>query len=285
MHAVVSGSFFSEAWGHCWRAPPRHGSDSNVQMLLEAGADVLALDAEGHPPLYHSVMMGHEPCSRRLATAMLEKSTTTLRTQKLSASLLTCWGAAYHGRSEAMRNLAATLGELSQRSFSARWLQLQGIARSGDVGAMHAALQSLTTEEVQPGWASRNYDPVEDALVEILDLAIMSGSAAMAQVVAMPHRKGSALEIPRVGNLELHSNEQAISRLVQEGHLGRFRALHAVKPPSKSAMAQLLVEACRHQRLEMAHLIWTLGGQETPCCLGHWKQVSKLKTPEFLDYS
>jgi len=49
----------------------RHGSASVVGYLLEGGADVTALDSEGHPALYHAVMMEHVEVSKMLLDKML----------------------------------------------------------------------------------------------------------------------------------------------------------------------------------------------------------------------
>jgi hypothetical protein len=49
----------------------RHGSASVGGYLREGGADVTALDSEGHPALYHAVMMEHVEVSKMLLDKML----------------------------------------------------------------------------------------------------------------------------------------------------------------------------------------------------------------------
>ncbi|CAE7682549.1 unnamed protein product, partial [Symbiodinium sp. CCMP2456] len=245
----------------------RHGNVFMLDLLLKKGADVLALDREGLPPLHHALCMMRPEACQKLLTAMDELPKERLRKEPLATNLQATWGAAFQSNNSSMKPLAEKLAEIAKRAFSTPSGHLQGIARSGDVPAMRAAYKTLPLEYVKLGWTSRTFDAVECGLSEILDLAILSGSAAMAAMVAEPEEHGAPQGIAFVGDLEMHSEPKHVERLVRKGKVARFRALHGVRPPDTRRMAELLVLAAESEQLEMAHQIWTRGGEDLASAL------------------
>ncbi|CAE7032779.1 ASB12, partial [Symbiodinium sp. CCMP2456] len=244
-----------------------HGNVFMLDLLMKKGADVLALDREGLPPLHHALCMMEPDACGKLLTAMDELPKERLRKEPLASNLQSTWGAAFQSNSDSMKKLAEKLAEIAKRAFSTPAQHLQGIARSGDVPAMRAAYKTLPLEYVKLGWASTTYDAVECGGTEMLDLAILSGSAAMAAMVAQPEEHGAPQGIEYVGDLEMHSKPKHVERLVRQGKVARFRALHGVRPPDTRRMAELLVLAAESDQLEMAHQIWTRGGADLASAL------------------
>ncbi|CAE7300170.1 ACBP2 [Symbiodinium sp. CCMP2456] len=245
----------------------RHGNVFMLDLLMKKGADVLALDREGLPPLHHALCMMEPDACGKLLTAMDELPKERLRKEPLASNLQSTWGAAFQSNNSSMKPLAEKLAEIAKRAFSTPSGHLQGIARSGDVPAMRAAYKTLPLEYVKLGWASYTSDAVECGRTEMLDLAILSGSAAMAAMVAQPEEHGAPQGIEFVGDLEMHNEPKHVERLVRQGRLARFRALHEVRPPDTRRMAELLVLAAESEQLEMAHQIWTRGGEDLASAL------------------
>ncbi|CAE7521317.1 CLIP3 [Symbiodinium sp. CCMP2592] len=242
----------------------RHGNALMLELLLGQGANVLALDRDGLPPLHHALAMVHPEACQKFLTVMDDLPKELLRKEPLASNLQSLWGSALHSNSEAKHGLAGKMAEVAKRAYSTPAQHLQAIARSGDVPAMRAAYKTLPQDYVILGWASVPYDFVECGTVSMLDLAILSGSAAMAAMVAKPDDHGA----PKIYEgddyvidfLFLHDEPKQVERLVRQGKVARFRALHSVHPPDTRRMAELLVLAAEHDQLEMAHQIWTLGG-------------------------
>ncbi|CAE7521349.1 ANK3 [Symbiodinium sp. CCMP2592] len=239
----------------------RHGNALMLELLLKRGADVLALDREGLPPLHHALAMVHPDACQKLLRAMEGLPKERLRKEPLASTVQGMWATAFQTQSDEIHELAEKLAQVAKSAYSTPGQHLQAIARSGDVSAMRAAYKTLPMSYVRLGWVSIPWDPVQCGFVKMLDLAILSGSAAMAAMVAQPHQHGAPSRIQdRGGDLDMHAEPQHVERLVRQGRVARFRALHAVRPPDTRRMAELLVVAAEHDQLEMAHQIWTLGG-------------------------
>ena len=236
-----------------------------LEHLLPAGADVLALDREGFPAIHHALQASHPKVTERLLDEMLKLPAAKLRKEPLASRIQGVWGAAHQASNPAMQGLVERFTELAKKCYTVASVHLHAIAHSGDVSAMRAAFARLPPEYVVLGWDVRGYDPVEGGDTEMLDLAILSGSAAMAKMVQDPEVHEGDLQL---GCIHMHKDPQQIRKAVRHGQVARFRAYHKVKPPDAATMAALLVEACETEQLQMAFELWTLGGDSVQEALG-----------------
>eukprot|EP00435_Cladocopium_sp_Y103_P042980 s1461_g12.t1 len=226
----------------------RHGSRSVVQYLLEGGADVTALDSQGHPALYHATMMEHTEVSKILLDKMLTVET-DWRKGGLRESLQTIWGAAHHSSVAGMKALAEEMGSLAKRAFPSRFRHVSGIARLGDTLALHAATPTLVLNQL---WDFRCKD-VQTALdMAVLDQAIAGGCVEMVQALMdLKSKSGYTGQF-----LFTYGSTEALQEMALHGEVSQFRALKASRKLEKRELVDALITACEHRRLEMAHTIW-----------------------------
>ena len=243
----------------------RHGSASVVGYLLDGGADVTALDSEGHPALYHAVMMEHVEVSKILVEKMLTVET-DWRKDGLRESLQTMWGVAHHSSVDGMKELAEQIGSLAKKAFPAPHRHVQAIARLGDTMALRAATQTLALDEF---WGRGSKDTKTALDMCVLDQAIVGGCVEMVQML-MDLRSKSG----HTGDfLWAYDYTEALHDMAVRGEVSQFRALKAARKLETKEVVDALMKACEHQRLEMAHTIWSTAESDLGASLNAEKKT------------
>eukprot|EP00435_Cladocopium_sp_Y103_P049005 s1461_g14.t1 len=243
----------------------RHGSRSVVQYLLDGGADVAALDSQGHPPLYHATMMEHAEVSKMLLDKMLTVET-DWRKGGLRESLQTIWGAAHHSSVSGMQKLAEQMGSLAKKAFPSPFMHISGIARLGDTLALRAATQTMALDRV---WTCTNEDAQTALDMGVLDNAIAGGCVDMVQILmGLKSKCGHRGQF-----LWAYVSTEALHEMAVRGNVAQFRALKAARKFETKELVDALMKACEHQRLEMAHAIWSTADSDLGASLDAEKKT------------
>lgn len=224
----------------------RHGSASVVGYLLEGGADVTALDSEGHPALYHATMMEHVEVSKMLLDKMLTVET-DWRKAGLRESLQTMWGAAHHSSVGGMKELTEQIGSLAKKAFPTPDEHISAIARLGDTMALRAATQTVAWDQV---WNCIATDTQTALPMGVVDNAIAGGCVEMVQMLM-------DLKPKYTDFLAAYSLPQTLHDMAVCGEVSQFRALKAAKEFEEEELVDALMTACEHRQLEMARTIWS----------------------------
>ena len=184
-----------------------------------------------------------------------------LQTPAMESALQSIWGALFHAPD--MEDLVEDAKRLAQRPFATALCHVMGIAQTGDALAMHAALKTLPQDYLQLGWKYQVSSKRAGVRESLLDVAISSGSPPMARLVKDPST-ATDKKLPCLGSLNRFKDTDECRRLVSHGRIAHFRAYFAVAKLENQAetMADFLMVACDHDHLEMAHMIWNLGGSE-----------------------
>ena len=233
----------------------RHGSKSIIQYLLEGGADVTALDGEGHPALYPARMMEHSDVCKMLVDKILIAEA-DWRQAGLRESIQTIWGSVLHSSVAGMKELAEQVGSLAKKAFPSPFLHLSAIARLGDTLALRAATQVPPSREL---WNRGGGDPRTGLPMSVLDNAIAGGCVEMVRIL-MDLSSESGITDPASG---AYGNPQAYHEMATRGEVAQFRAFTAVVAAlglkwDQKILVGSLMTACEHQQLEMAHAIWSM---------------------------
>lgn len=129
-------------------------------------------------------------------------------------------------------------------------MHVHGIARLGDTMALRAATQTVALDQV----LGRCPIDTQTALtMGALDNAIAGGCVEMVQML-MDLRSKSG----HTGDfLWTYNSTEALHDMAVRGEASQFRALKAAKKLETKEVVDALMKACEHQRLEMAHTIWS----------------------------
>ena len=193
--------------------------------------------------------MEHVEVSKMLLDKMLTVET-DWRKDGLRESLQTMWGAAHHSSVGGMKELTEQIGSLAKKAFPAPHKHVQGIARLGDTMALRAATQTLALDKV---WGRRTMDTQTVLMMGVLDQAIAGGCVEMVQMLMDLRSKSGHTG----GFLWTYNSTEALHDMAVRGEVSQFRALKAARKLETKELVDALMKACEHQRLEMAHTVWS----------------------------
>ena len=228
----------------------RHGATAMIQHLLNADADVTALDSQGYPPLYHSVVMEEVTASQVLLTEMLQAQR-DWRKADLRESLFSIWGAAAHSKIDGMKALAEDILTLVTKAFPTIRERFFGIAKSGETLALQA---TKDISEFDHHWGRYMVDPEVGLKKGVMDYAVDSGCAEIATQLlewkSLQPGEGKDLLIS-------YSSRDELLEFVKHGKVPQFRTLKVIRRFDCKDLLESLMMACDSGKLDMAHEIWS----------------------------
>lgn len=232
----------------------RHGLNSLVSALLEAGADPLALDAEGNSSLYHATAMGRKEVAQTLLRSLEQHASELSQLSRAAKqSLHRSWALATR-LLEGSLDTAEQIGALTENMFASKSEQLYSIALSGDVSVLYAAMESWTDVQWDRagGWNTMGctFEDCRGVTASLLDFAVFSGSCAMVDLLFELRSKsrvvGSQMNFFSAGP---HANAKSFRSCLRQADASYVKALACAKTHKKENMGRLKLPDCLYDAL------------------------------------